>query len=260
MLVKINDDELQAQLVRGESRVAIAQTQAERQKQLFEKNFISKEEYDNALNELRVVQAETQLTKAQIAKTVIDAPFAGTIGLRFVSEGSYVSPAAVITSLQDNSRMKVDFAVPEKYSRMIGEGDSVTFRVQTIAETFHATVYSTDSRIDETTRTLRVRAFTDNPQGQLIPGSFANVEVKLNPRQSIMIPAFALVPVLRGHKVFIARGGVAEERPVVIGERTDNRVEIAQGLSIGDTVITSGILQLRAGMPVVPTRETAGTP
>src|SRR6185436_1147000 len=129
---------------RAKSRLAIAEQQADRQKQLFEKQFISQEEYNNALNELNVVRADAQLIGAQIAKTVIRAPFDGTVGLRFVSEGSYVSPAAVITTLQDNGRMKIDFTVPEKYSRMIGSGDSVSFRVQTRAESFSARIYSTD--------------------------------------------------------------------------------------------------------------------
>ncbi len=256
LLVKINDDELQAQFLRAKSRLAIAEQQADRQMQLFEKQFISQEEYNNAVNELNVVRAEAQLTEAQIAKTEIRAPFDGTIGLRFVSEGSYVSPATVMTTLQDNSRMKVDFTVPEKYARMIGEGDKIAFRVATRPESYAATIYSTDSRIDATTRTLRVRAVAPNTKGALLPGSFANVDVPLNPRKSLTIPAYALIPELRGHKVFVCVGGLAEARPVVIGERSNDRVEIAGGLTAGDSLITSGILQLRPGMPVVSAPET----
>jgi membrane fusion protein (multidrug efflux system) len=257
VLVKINDDELQAQLLRAKSRLAIGEQQAERQKQLYEKQFISKEEYDNALSELNVVRAEAQLIEAQISKTEIRAPFDGTIGLRFVSEGSYVSPAAVITTLQDNERMKVDFTVPEKYAGMIREGDSISFRTQARQESYSAQVYSTDSRIDPTTRTLRVRAVTTNPKGSLLPGAFANVEVALNPRSAITIPAYALIPEMRGHKVFLCKNGKAESRPVVIGDRSGDRVEIAGGLAAGDSLITSGLLQLRPGMDVV-TEGAAG--
>ena len=258
VLVKINDDELQAQLLRATSRLAIGEQQAERQKQLFEKQFISQEEYNNSVNELNVVRAEAQLIEAQIAKTEIRAPFDGTIGLRFVSEGSYVSPATVITTLQDNARMKVDFTVPEKYARMIGEGDSIRFRVQARQESYAARIYSTDSRIDPATRTLRVRAVTPNPNGVLLPGAFASVEVSLNPRRALTIPAYALIPEARGHKVFVIRSGMAEPRPVVIGDRSGDRVEIAHGLAAGDTLITSGILQLRPGMAVVPGAERGG--
>ncbi len=259
LLVKINDDELQAQLQRAKSRLAIGEQQAERQKQLFEKQFSSQEEYNNALNELNVFRAEEQLIVAQIAKTEIRAPFDGTIGLRFVSEGSYVSPAAVMTTLQDNSRMKVDFTVPEKYAGMIGVGDPIAFRVATRPESYAATIYSTDSRIDPTSRTLRVRAVASNPRRALLPGSFANVEVSLNPRTSLTIPAYALIPELRGHKVFVCVAGLAAARPVVIGERSNDRVEIAEGLAAGDSLIISGILQLRPGMPVVLAPAGSGT-
>jgi len=252
VLLRVNDDELQAQLLRARSRVAIAEQQAERQKQLFGKDFISREEYNNALNELNVVRAEAQLIEVQIQKTEITAPFDGTIGLRLVSEGSYVSPSLVITTLQDNSRMKIDFSVPEKYAQMIGEGDSITFRVQTRPETFSARIYSSDSRIDATTRTLRLRAACANPGGALLAGSFANVDVRVNPRASLTIPAYALIPEMRGHKVYLCRDGVAVPQPVSIGQRTDERVEILDGLTDGDTVITSAILQLRPGMAVEP--------
>src|SRR3990172_3753809 len=110
LLAEINDDELQAQLLRAHSRLAIAEQQAERQRQLFDKKFVSEEEYNNTINELNIMKAEVQLIKAQIGKTEIHAPFDGTIGLRYVSEGSYLSPSAIITTLQDNSRVKIDFA------------------------------------------------------------------------------------------------------------------------------------------------------
>ncbi len=260
LLLTINDDELQAQLLRAGSRLAIAEQQAERQKQLFAKSFVSQEEYNNSLNELNVVRAEAQLIAAQIAKTEIRAPFDGTVGLRFVSEGSYVSPATVITTLQDDGTMKVDFTVPEKYSGLIGEGDSITFRIQTRPESFPARIYSTDARIDAATRTLRMRAATANPGRVLLPGSFANVEVTLQARTSLTIPAYALIPELRGHKVYLCVGGVAESRPVVIGQRTNERVEITGGLSDGDSLITSGILQLRPGMPVRPAPAEGQSP
>ena len=113
----------------------------------------------------------------------------------------------------------------------------------------------TDSRIDPTSRTLRVRAVASNPRRALLPGSFANVEVSLNPRTSLTIPAYALIPELRGHKVFVCVAGLAAARPVVIGERSNDRVEIAEGLTAGDSLITSGILQLRPGMPVAHVPE-----
>lgn len=258
LLVKINDDELQAQLLRAQSRLAIAEQQAERQRQLFEKGFISQEEYNNVLNELNIAQAESQVIKAQIDKTEIRAPFSGTIGLRFVSEGSYISPATVITALQDNSRMKVDFTIPEKYAGDIKVGDRISFRVQTRRDQFEGHIYSMDARLDLATRTLRVRALTPNPQGLLLPGSFATIDVVLNRRETVTIPAFALIPELRGHRVFLYRDGKALSKSVEIGTRMEERVEILEGLQSGDSLITSGILQLRPGMAVRPIESQTG--
>jgi membrane fusion protein (multidrug efflux system) len=252
ILVKINDDELQAQLLRANSRQAIAQQQADRQRKLFEKQFVSEEEYNNAVNELNIVKAEVQLLKAQIEKTQIYAPFDGTIGLRFVSEGSYISPAAVITTLQDKSRVKIDFTIPEKYAEQIKVGDRIMFRVQTRPEVFEGRIYSMDAKIDQSTRTLRVRAYSPNPRGILLPGSFANIEVVLNERQALTIPSYALIPEMRGHKVFLYKTGKAVSQPVEIGIRTEERVEITKGLQPGDTLITSAILQLRPGLAVRP--------
>jgi membrane fusion protein (multidrug efflux system) len=252
LLLKMNDDELQAQLLRAESRLAIAQQQVVRHQQLFEKNFVSEEEYNNVLNELNVVRADVQLIRAQIDKTEIRAPFDGTIGLRFVSEGSYISPAAVITTLQDYSRVKIDFTIPERYANEVKVGDRMTFRVQTRAEEFQGSIYSIDARIDQATRTLRVRALAQNPRGAILPGSFANVEVALNERRALTIPTYALIPELKGHRVFVYRSGRAESQSVEIGMRTDQQVEVTAGLQAGDTVITSGILQLRPGMAVRP--------
>lgn len=252
LLLKINDDELQAQLLRARSRQAIAEQNAERQKQLFEKEFVSQEEYNNVLNELNVMKADAQLIKAQIDKTEIRAPFDGTIGLRFVSEGSTISPATIITTLQDNSRMKVDFTIPEKYAGDIKAGDRVTFRVQTRREQFDGTIAFLDARLDQTTRTLRVRALAPNPGELLIPGSFATVEVRLNERKAVMVPSYALVPDLKGHRVFLYKDGKAMSQVVEIGTRTDEQVEVVQGLQAGDTLIISAILQLRPGMAVTP--------
>jgi membrane fusion protein (multidrug efflux system) len=255
LLVKINDDELQAQLGRARSRLAIAEQQAGRQRQLFEKSFVSQEEYNNVLNELNVAKAELDLVLAQIEKTEIRARFDGTIGLRFVSEGSYISPATVITTLQDNSRMKIDFTVPEKYAGELRVGDRITFRVQTRTEQFEGKIYSIDARIDASTRTLRVRALAPNPKGVLIPGSFADVDLVLSERKAITIPSYALIPELKGHKVFVWKGGKAEPQIVEIGNRAEDRVEITRGLQPGDTLITSGILQLRPGMAVRPLKH-----
>ncbi len=250
-LLKINDDELQARLLSSRSRLQQAEQQYERQQQLLAKNLVSQQEFDAATNDLNVVRGEAQLIEAQTAKTTLRAPFDGSVGLRFVSEGSYVSPNTLITSLQDIGIVKIDFSFPEKYAGEIKKGDKIAFTVQGRQRTYAGTVYAVAPRIEAATRTVRVRAVSQNTDGTLIPGGFASVEVQLSEKEGLAVPSFAVIPELKRHKVFVFKNGAAEERVVEIGTRLDDRVEIAEGLQAGDTLIVSGILQLRSGMPVV---------
>ena len=249
-LLKINDAELNAQLQRAQSRQAITEEQAERQRQLYAQKLASEQAYKNAENELNIAKAEVQLIQAQIDKTELRAPFAGTIGLRYVSEGSYISPTTRIATLQDYNVVKVDFTIPEKYAAAVKKGDKISFAVTGITKRFSGTVYALEPKVDPATRTLRLRASSPNPEGVLVPGAFANVEIVLQEKQTLTIPSFALIPELKGHRVFLYKNGKAESQSVTIGGRTDERVEIAEGLQAGDTLITSGILQLRPSMAV----------
>jgi membrane fusion protein (multidrug efflux system) len=252
LLLKINDAEPQAQLVRAQYRQALAEQDAERQRQLFEKKLASEEEYEIAVNQLNIVKADIQIIQAQIGKTEIRAPFDGMIGLRYVSEGSYISPVTRITTLHDYNSVKVDFTVPEKYAGQIRKGDRISFSVEGAAQKFAGAVYAVEAKIDPTTRTLHIRALSPNPDGALIPGAFANVEVVLREKETLTVPSYALIPELKGQRVFVYKNGKAESQSVEIGSRTDEFVEIIQGVQAGDTLITSGILQLRPGMAVRP--------
>jgi membrane fusion protein (multidrug efflux system) len=251
VLLKINDDELQARLLSARSKRELGDQLLERQRQLFEKNLISAQEYDAAVNEANVVRGEAQLIEAQLSKTEVRSPFDGMIGLRFVSEGSYISPATPITTLQDYGVVKIDFTFPEKYAASVRKGDKIAFTVQGSGGQFMGSIYAIAPKIDPATRTIRMRASSTNPGGELLPGAFANIQIQLREKTTLMAPAFALVPDLKGQKVFLLKSGRAEERRVHVGTRTDDRVEITDGLTEGDTLITSGILQLRPGMPVL---------
>jgi len=252
VLLKINDAESQAQLMRTQYRQALAEQEAERKRQLFEQKLASEEEYEIAVNQLNIVKADIIIIQAQIAKTEIRAPFDGTIGLRHVSEGSYISPTTRITTLQDNQPVKIDFTIPEKYAAAVKKGDRIGFTVEGVARKFEGTVYAVEARIDAATRTMHLRALSPNSDGVLIPGAFANVEVVFKEKETLAIPAFALIPELKGQRVFLYKNGKAESQSVEIGTRTDERVEVTQGLAPGDTLITSALLQLRPGMTVRP--------
>lgn len=250
LLVKINDADLQAQLRRAESKVKVAEEKEFRQRTLLDRNLISQEEYDNTLNELNASQADYDLIKAQIDKTEIRAPFSGIVGLRSVSEGSFVTTNTIIARLQNLSNLKVDFSIPERYSTMVRVGDQLDFRISGNNEFYKASIYAIEPRIDPSTRTLQLRAVC-SAHRDLIPGAFANVQLRLKETpDAILVPSVSIVPELKGQRVYLFRDGAAVPQNVEIGIREETRVQILSGLNIGDTVITSGILQIRPGANV----------
>lgn len=246
LLIKINDADLQAQLRRAESKVKLSEEKETRQRQLRDGNLISQEEYDNTLGELHVNQADLDLIKAQIDKTEIRAPFSGVVGLRSVSEGSYVTTSTVIARLQNFNSIKVDFSIPERYSASVKTGDELEFKISGSSNVFKAKVYAIEPKIDPGTRTLRIRAICSAIYKELIPGAFANVELSLKQiADAILIPTVSIVPELKGQKVFLYKNGVVVAQNVETGIREETRVQITSGLQSGDTVITSGILQIK---------------
>jgi len=251
VLVKIDDSELQAELLKLKSQERLATDKEQRRKELLSKQLISSEDYETALNELNSTRAEIKLTEARTAKTELRAPFDGVVGLRYVSEGSYVSSDSRIATLQNIEHVKVDFSVPEKYATAVRKGQSIKFRTGLSSQAFTGTIYAIEPKIDPVTRTVQLRAMCPNPDRGILPGSFAEVELILQEfREALMIPTEALVPELLGQKVFLYRDGLAEPASVEIGLRTETSLQVTSGLSPGDTVITSGILQLAEGMPV----------
>ena len=246
ILIKINDADLQAQLRRAESKVKLSEEKESRQKQLRDGNLISQEEYDNTLGELNVNRADYDLIKAQIDKTEIRAPFSGIVGLRSVSKGSYVTTSTIMARLQNLSNIKVDFSIPERYFSSVKTNDKLEFKISGSSQIFKAKVYAIEPKIDPGTRTLQIRAICNIAYKELIPGAFANVELSLKQiNDAILIPTVSIVPELKGQRVYLYKSGVVFPQNIEIGTREETRVQIVSGLSLGDTVITSGILQIR---------------
>jgi membrane fusion protein (multidrug efflux system) len=251
LLVKINDNDLQAQLKKNMLQLELAILDESRKSELLKINGISKEEYDNSLIKLKSLQAETELISAQIAKTEIRAPFDGTIGLRMVSEGAYVSPTTLIASLQQIDPIKIDFSVPEKYKQYIITNKEIDFTIEGSDKIYKARIYAVEAKIDQATRTIRIRASCSNHNGLLYPGSYANIRINLIPgSKSIVIPARAIIPILGGQQVFIIKNGMVFPVRVKTGIRTSTEVEIIEGLFENDSLIMSGLLQVKPGMPV----------
>lgn len=248
LLLKINDSELQAQLQRNQFRLSLAEQREERQKRLLERGGISQDQYDATLNEVNVLRSELSLIEAQIAKTEIRAPFSGSIGLKYVSEGSYISPNSRIASLQKLNPVKIDFSVPERYIARVRTGDKVQFNVQGVDSTFVGEVYAIEPQINRETRSLQIRAISDNTDQILYPGAFANITLILDTLEdALMVPTISLIPELNSQKLYVMRNGSVEEVRVQTGIRTSDKVQVTDGIAPGDTVLTTGLLQVRAG-------------
>lgn len=246
LLAKINDIDLKAQLHKTTLQWQLAKERAARLKGLLDIQGVSREEYDAAASQVETLGADIDYIRAQIAKTEITAPFSGIVGLRRVSEGSYVTPASVIASMQQLDQLKIDFTVPEKYAHILSMGDAIHFTVGSDTTIHVAKILAIEPAIDQQTRQLAVRATCFNHGRKLLPGAFAKIElVSSREMKALMIPSEAIIPELKGKKVFVCRQGMAMPQKVETGVRNDKQIEITQGLSEGDTVITTGIMALK---------------
>lgn len=251
LLFRTDDTELQAQLRQAQTREILDAENERRARLLLEKEAISSQEYDVAKANYESSRAQTALIEAQLAKTRVYAPFSGNIGLRSVSVGEYLTPTTVVANLLSTGRVKVQFSIPEKYSGMVRSGHAIRVRATNVDRDYEATVYAIEPGVDETTRTIRIRAIADNKDGHLVPGAFARVELPLDRLDdAILIPTYAVVPVQDGKQVYLYRNGQATMVPVETENRTSNDVLVTAGVTIGDTLITSGLLSIRDGMPV----------
>jgi membrane fusion protein (multidrug efflux system) len=259
VLVRLDTSTLEAERDRARFRHERLQRQEARQRKLMEDGLLSQEEYDFTVGELNVLSAELQLRNAQLEKATIRAPFQGVVGLRSVSLGDYVSSDTRVTTLQDINPVKVEFSVPEAYARELVVGNTIRFRVQGVDEPFEGTIYALEPYIDPQTRSLTLRARAANPDGLLLPGAFAEVELAVRQvEDALSVPSLAIVPELGGKKVYVLEDGRAEPRVVETGIRTEARVEITHGLEPGEKVIVSNIPRLARGVEVEVVDDRSG--
>jgi membrane fusion protein, multidrug efflux system len=251
LLITVNNADLLAQIERNKHQVRLAEEREARQRRLLEKQGISQQAYDQVFTELSTLKAEEAILQAQLDKTIIRAPFSGLLGLRHISEGSYVSPGMKIVKLAKTAPVKIDFTVPERFAGFLKIGGSISFSVSNQPGWYEAKISAIEPVIDQSTRSVIVRAIYENENGHILPGSFARVELILESLENaLQIPAQALVPEMGSSKVFLYKNGQATPQMVTTGLRTESHVQIVDGINAGDTVITTGILQMRPGLPV----------
>ncbi len=251
LLVKINDADFQAQLKKLQLQYQLAETTLKRQQELLKINGISQEEFDVSQNAVNTIKADIDYVQSQISKTEIRAPFNGTVGLKNVSEGAYVSVGTILATVLQIDPVKIDFAVAERYAPYIQKGVKVVFNIDGMKQDEEGEIYAVEPKIDMNTRTMMVRAICPNKEKIIFPGAFANVKVLLKDiDNAVMIPTEAVIPELRGKKVYTVKNGKAFPVMIETGIRTSSKVQVLNGLQIGDTVVTTGIMQLKPDAPV----------
>ncbi len=251
-LVTLDQDEYKAQLAGSAAEAGMGEISFKRLQDLQRKNLTSQQNLDEAKAKLDAARARQTLDQVRLDKTVIRAPFAGTVGLRLVSPGAYVKPGDDIANLENIGSMKLDFRVPETYLARLGVGQTLTVRVDAYPDQgFEGTIYAIDPALDPETRTVLLRARLPNKGNKLRPGLFARVSLILERRENALVaPEQAIVPL--GQKIFVYRvvDGKAVMTPVRLGLRRPGQVEILEGLNAGDQVVTDGQLKIRDGAAV----------
>lgn len=251
LLLKVDDSDLQAQLTRAEFQKKLLTEKLERQRILLKRESISREEFDQLQTDYNVLEADIALLKVKIGRTEIRAPFNGTMGFRYVSEGSYVQPNSRIARLVDTNILKFEFTIPERYAAKSLQGRKVVFRVTGKPDLHQARVYAVDPQVDINTRAILLRARFENRSGVLLPGMFANGTVSLGEKQPyISVPSEAIVPELEGKRLWISRNGKALSVKVETEGRDSKCVFVVSGVAEGDTILTGGLMQLREGAAV----------
>jgi len=246
LLVKLFDQDLQAQLKKFEVQLQIRDKTQERSAELLKINGISQQDYDLSALDVENLKADIEGTRIAISKTEIRAPYAGRLGLRNISLGSYISPTDIITSLRQVDKLKLEFSVPEKYAKEIVKDYQITFRVDGGERDHIAKVIATENGVDANTRTLRVRALVNATHRELVPGVFAKVNLRLGKDDNaLLVPSQAIIPAARNKQVILFKGDSAAYTVVETGIRDSAFVQVTRGIKEGDTVVTTGLMAIR---------------
>ena len=244
IVARVNDADLKAQINKSKVQLNLAQTTVDRYKQLLDINGLNQADYDVALNQVNSLKADINYTQALVDKTVIRAPFTGVAGLRQLSPGAYVTPATIIATLQQTKQVKIDFTLPDIYSKVIKNGTLLSVEIDGIKAGRKAIITATEPGANTDTRNLKVRAVLQN--GTANPGSFVKVYVDAGKnRSSIKVPTSCIIPDDRNNQVILVKDGKANFVNVKTGIREANSVEIIQGITAGDSVVVTGVLFAR---------------
>ncbi|GAC1374671.1 MAG: hypothetical protein NVSMB30_17890 [Hymenobacter sp.] len=248
LLFTINADETRAQLQKLRANLRLYQDQEKRQRTLLTKEYISQQEYEQSNNQVLTARADEQALEATLLKSNVRAPFDGKLGLSTTTVGTYVSPNTPIVTLARTRPVKIDFAVPGRFAAKVRVGDVIHVTDEATATEYAAKVYAVNPELDPVSRTLQARARFANRHDELQPGAFVKVRLDLGETtDALQIPTEAVVPVAAGYQVFAVKNGKVITKDIKIGLRSDKLIQVLSGLAVGDSVVRSGVLQIKAG-------------
>jgi len=252
LLVQLDDREALAQQEQARALRETARQNLARTRQLAAQRAAPQARVDELEQTMRAAEAQVAAVEARLQDLSVRAPFAGRVGIRRVSVGALIQPGSQITTLDDLSVVKLRFSVPETAIGALGHGDPVEAVSGAYPDRrFEGRVTAVDTRVDPVTRAVELRADIPNPDGALRPGMFMTVElVVANRPQAVLVPEEALVPEGARQFVFVVSDGRAVRTEVRLGTRTPGLVEVLDGLSPGQVVVTAGVQRLRDGAQV----------
>lgn len=255
ILVEMTSAEEHAILAEELSRFEESKKQLDRLLQLLKQDAVAQTQLDQQRRDFETAQARLRQVESKLQDRLILAPFPGVVGLRNISVGALVEPGDVITTLDDDSTMKLDFQVPATFLGNLDIGVPITAKASSYQDkTFAGTISSIDSRVDTATRSITARAILQNNDRTLKPGMLMQVELLKNSRRSIIIPEEAIIPI--GNSTFVYRVdtseniSTAQKTVVKVGSRRGGEIEIVEGLTEGDLVIVHGSIKVRPGAAV----------
>jgi membrane fusion protein (multidrug efflux system) len=252
LLVELDAATQAAEFDQAKAGLALAQANYQRTQDLFAKKFISGQALDNSQAALKVQDAALALAQAKLDKTRIRAPFSGVVGIRNVSVGDYVKEGQELVNIEDIATLKVDFRLPESYLPQLSPGQQLELSSDALPGlVFTAVLEAINPLVEASGRAISLRARLSNSERRLRPGMFVRVRLIFEKRDNVLlIPEQALVPDSKAPYVFRVVDGQAQRVAIKTGLRRNAQVEVVEGLSAGDEVVTAGQLKLRDGAPV----------
>jgi membrane fusion protein (multidrug efflux system) len=261
VLVELDSRTETAQVRAAQSRAELAKTNLARSKQLLDVGAIPRAEYDAAQNELASAESALAALRAQIGQKTVRAPFGGKTGIRAVNVGQYLAPGTMITTLESQGGMYVDFSLPQENLQLVAAGNKVRINIRGDANAIEGAISAVDPTVDPITRNIKLRAQIAEHGGKLRSGMYVTVQIVL-PQQTevIAVPQTAVVRATYGNSVFIIEDGknpmgqpikIARQQFVKLGPARGDFVAVAEGLKAGQQVVSAGAFKLRNNAPII---------